>query len=162
RRYQSGEFIAVWQILRSFEDIDGDLRKEAEAVAAETMKRVAHNLDLLASRLAKRGWLALTRQLRKKPSPDDARLFMEIEKITKGPIPPSLLAFWRVVGGVDFVWDYNASEKPPDLLPGVELDGMDPICVDPPANVGYLFEEWQHAIETTHPELLDPFSLDLA
>lgn len=162
RRYRSGQYIAVWQELRSFGEIDGDLREEAEAVAVETMKRVAGNLDLLASRLEHRGWRALMGQLRTKPDPEDGRIFLEIERITKGPIPPSMLAFWKIVGGVDLVWNYRDADKPPDILPGIELDVADPLCVDPPGNVDWVFEEWQDAIESTHPELLDPFMLPLA
>jgi hypothetical protein len=160
-RYRNGEHVEVWKILRSFDSIDGDLRQEAEAVATETMKRVAHNVDLLASRLEQRGWRSLSR-LRTKPEPADAQIIAEITRITKGPLPPSLLAFWRVVGGVDLAWNYQLSDDPPDLLPGFALDQLDPLCVDSPASVEYLFEEWEATIEETHPELLDPFSLNLA
>jgi hypothetical protein len=77
-------------------------------------------------------------------------------------MPPSLLAFWTIVGGVDLVWNYRDGDKSPDLLPGIELDVADPICVYPPGNVDWVFEEWQEAIESTHPELLDPYFLPLA
>jgi hypothetical protein len=163
-RYRAGEHVQVWQTLCSLGPIAGDLRQEADAVAHETMKRVAHNLDLLASRFYARGWVALTGMLRTSPKPDDGRICAEIERITKSPIPPSLSAFWHVVGGVDLVWDYNTEKRPPVLLPGItlDLDVLDPLFIAAPADVEYLFGEWEHAVEKTHPELLDPFSIDLA
>ena len=161
-RYRRGDHIQVWQVLRSFDAMGGDLRKEAEDVAVETMKRVGHNVDLLALRLKEKGWQALGGKLRTKPDPGDAPIFDEITRITRGPIPPSLLAFWQVVGGVDFVWNYHRDEKPPDLLAGVEFTGLDPLRIDAPAQVEYLFDEWEETIEKTRPELIDPFSLQLA
>lgn len=163
-RYEAGECVAVWETLRSFDAVDGDLREEALAVARVTMQRVAHNLDLLASRLAGKGWIALSGRLRTPPAKGDVEVFREIERITKGPLPPSLQAFWEVVGGVDFVWDYNTGEPPPEVVPGfiLELDGLDPISVDVPGDSSYLLEEWEETVGETHPELLDPFSLDLA
>ena len=163
-RYKSGEFVRVWEDLRAQQAIARDLRQEAEAVAEETMRRVAHNLDLLASRFEAKGWVALTDELRTRPNPDDRAVFTEIDRITKSPIPPSLLAFWREVGGVDLVWDYNTEARPPALSPIVTLDlaRLDPLCVAAPCHVEYLFEEWEDHIKATHPQLLDPFSLYLA
>ena len=163
-RYKSGEFVRVWDELRAQGPIAGDLRQEAEAVAEETMKRVAHDLDLLASRFEAKGWVALTGELRTRPKPGDREVFARIERITKSPIPPSLLAFWRVVGGVDLVWDYNTEEPPPAILPTVslDLDALDPLYIDAPGHVEHVFEKWEDHIKTTHPDLLDPFSLDLA
>ncbi len=164
-RYRGGDHLEVWRMLRSFEAIEGDLREEADAVARETMQRVAHNVDLLASRLQARGWRAFTGRPRTPPGANDSEIFAEIERITKCPLPPSLRAFWEIVGGVDFVWDYNTEEEPPSLSPDlshIELYSLDPLYVDAPAVVEDLLEEWQETAQETHPELLDPFALDLA
>jgi hypothetical protein len=161
-RYVRGEHEAVWQALRAHASITGDLRAEALSVAQETMKRVARAADLVADRLAERGWRALSGALRTRPHRKDAKVSARIEEITGSPVPPSIQAFWEIVGGIDFVWDYQKNASPPDLGVGVELDQMDPLAVDPPQTVTYLFEEWEEARSGVAPELLDPFSLDLA
>jgi hypothetical protein len=161
-RYRHGEHQAVWQQLRQFPALAGDMRREALAVAAETMRRVAHNLDLLAERLEREGWLALTGKLRSCLDANDVQIIARIERITQGPIPPSLLAFWQEVGAVDLVWDYNNDEEPPELLPGFQLDALDPLFVDRPSAFSCECEDWEHEVATTHPELLEPFSLPLA
>jgi hypothetical protein len=161
-RYRQGEHQAVWQELRQFPAIADDMRQEALAVALETMQRVAHNLDLLAQRLEGQGWLTLTGKLRSSLDANDVQLIARIERLTQGPIPPSLVAFWQVVGAVDLVWDYNNEEEPPDLLPGFQLDSLDPLFVDRPSGFSYQFQDWEHDVAMTHPELLDPFSLALA
>ncbi|QGJ70852.1 Hypothetical protein PBC10988_25500 [Planctomycetales bacterium 10988] len=163
-RYKAGDFISVWQEIRAFEVLEDDLRKEVETVAHETMQRVAHNVDLLAARLGAKGWQPLTEDLRTLPDPEDVRIFSEIERITKGPIPTSLLAFWQVVGGVDLVWNYVSGENPPQLLSSVELelDVLDPLAIISPSNIEWQFDEWEDAIEDTPPELLGPFYLELA
>ena len=50
-RYTNGEFQKVWSELRSNEKLQGELAQEAEEVAAETMKRISFNADLLTERL---------------------------------------------------------------------------------------------------------------
>ena len=144
--------------------IAGDLRQEAEAFAHETMKRVAYNLDLLTFRFYARGWVVLTGMLRTSPNPDDGRICAEIERITKSPIPPSLSAFWRVVGGVDLVWDYKTEKRPPVFLPGItlDLDVLHPLYIAAAAARQVFVWRMEHAVMKTHPELLDPFSFDLA
>jgi hypothetical protein len=161
-RYGRGEHEAVWQELREHASITGDLRMEALALGHETMKRVAQAADVVANRLAKRGWQALSGALRTTPHREDSRIVARIEAITGAPLPPSLLAFWEVVGGIDFVWNYQQRAAPPDLDVGVDLDQMDPLAVEPPRTVSYLFEEWEDACSGVDAELIDPFHLDLA
>ena len=129
-RYQKGAHIEVWRELRRFEAIDGAMRAEALAVAAETMRRVAGCCDLVAGRLAAEGWVALSGRLRSPPAPDLAALLAAHEEAAGSPVPPSLLAFWHVVGAVDFVWDYRQARAAPALCPGVDLTDMDPLVID--------------------------------
>jgi hypothetical protein len=58
-RYLGGEFVAVWNELRSHEALGGELLEEAWAVAKETMMRVSRNVDRLGERLAASGWRPL-------------------------------------------------------------------------------------------------------
>ena len=77
------------------------------------------------------------------------------------PLPVSLLAFWEVVGGINFVWDYERGDAP-DLGVDVPMDEMDPLSVDAPEEVTHLFEEWEERRSDIDPEFADPFNLDLA
>ena len=80
--------------------------------------------------------------LRTPPKPSDQAVVARIVEISGAPVPPTLLAFWRVVGGINWVWDYDASVAQPDL--GFELppEEHDALCVYAPGVVDYLFEEW--------------------
>ena len=137
-RYRRGEHEAVWRELRAHEGIDGDFRAEALAVARETITRVACCTDLLAGRLAARGWTALTGRLRTPPGEEDAGLMEAVERHTGAPLPPSLRAFWEIVGGIDFVWDYRTEKQAPGLGPDLAMVEMDPLCVNSPEVVPYL------------------------
>ncbi|MFN0022054.1 MAG: HEAT repeat domain-containing protein [Pirellulaceae bacterium] len=160
-RYRRGDHVGVWTELRSHEALGGELLEEARAVAQETMLRVSRNADRLAERLAASGWRPLYSELRAKPVADDQEVMRRIEEISGAPLPVSLRAFWEVVGGINFVWDYNGGAAP-GLGIDLPLDEMDPLCVGAPGEVTYLFEEWEDQRSGVDPELADPFSLDLA
>lgn len=160
-RYLRGEHGPVWNELRSHEALGGDLLPEAQAVAKETMNRVARGADLLAERLAALGWVPLYGEIRTSPRAEDQQVMRRIEEVTAALLPVSLRAFWEVVGGINFVWDYERGDAP-DLGVDLPMDEMDPLCVDPPAVVTHLFEEWEEQSAGVDPELADPFNLDLA
>ena len=101
-RYQRGDFEQVWRDIRTHPRIDGEFRCEVLEVAEATMTRVAHNADLIAERLQALGWQPLYADyhgLRTPPKSTDDAVFARIEDISGAPVPPTLLAFWRVVGG---------------------------------------------------------------
>ena len=160
-RYLRGEHGSVWNELRCHEALGGDLLQEAHAVAKETMTRVARNADLLGERLAALGWRPLYSELRTKPESEDQEVMRQIEEITGAPLPLGLRAFWETVGGINFIWDYNRGEVP-DLGVELPLDELDPLCVDAPGVVTHVFETWEDQRSEIDPELIDPFSLDLA
>src|SRR5262245_42372239 len=165
KRYQSGEFEQVWQDIRSHERIDGGFRDEVTEVAEAAMRRVAQNADLIADRLRAVGWQALSAEyhdLRTLPKASDLAVLTRIEEISGAPVPPTLLAFWRFVGGINWVWDYNASAAQPNLGFDLPPEEHDALCVDAPNIVAYLFEEWIDEKERYEPELLHPFRIDLA
>ena len=164
-RYQSGEFEQVWRDIRAHERIDGGFRGEVIEVAEAAMRRVAQNADLVAERLRAAGWLALSasyHDLRTPPKPDDQAVFARIEEISEAPVPPTLLAFWRVVGGINWVWDYNASVAQPTLGFDLPPEEHDALCVDAPGSISYLFDEWMEEKASHEPDLLHPFSIYLA
>jgi hypothetical protein len=160
-RYRGGEHEGVWRELRHHAAIAGALREEALLVARETMRRVARCCDVLAERLEARGWQSLS-ALRTLPDARDVAIFGRIEALTDGPLPPSLQAFWEIVGGVDFIWDYNGDGEAPDFGLGLALREMDPLCVGPAASAPSDFERWVAMTSPIDPELNDPFKLYLA
>jgi hypothetical protein len=162
QRYRSGAFDAVWQEMRAAQSIGGDFRDEVRAVAAETMRRVARNADLLAERLHARGWRPLLGKLRTPPSPEDRAVLEKIATLTGAAVPPSLQEFWTIVGGIDFVWDYNSGAPVPDLGVALAMDEMDPLSVDPAGFAQHLFVTWERQRNEPDPDLVDPFQLDLA
>jgi hypothetical protein len=162
-RYLRGDHEAVWWELRTAPAIDGAFREEALAVSRETMRRFGVAADRIAERLASRGWQPLSGALRTAPSPDDADLIARVERITHAPLPPSLRAFWEIVGGVDFIWNYNLDEPRPDLGADLELEDLDALAIDPPPTLVSAFDAWeddQHGL--IDPELGEPFRVDLA
>jgi hypothetical protein len=161
-RYRSGEFEAVWREMRSFSHIGGEYREEVSDVAQETMRRVARNADRIAERLQAAGWKALTGQLRTPPSPSDLEVFGRIASMAGSPVPPSLQAFWTLVGGIDWVWNYKLDEASPDLGVAVPVIDQDPLYVDPPSVVDHVFAYWEDQRDQSDPDLVDPFALDLA
>lgn len=65
---------------------------------------------------------------------------------------------------MDLIWDYNLDVSPPELIPGSQIDfvELDPLHLGSASDSRYQIEEWEAQIEECHPELLDPFQLDLS
>jgi hypothetical protein len=161
-RYRAGEHEQVWQELRAHEAIDGEFRAEALEVACETMQRVAACADTVASRLSSRGWRALSGALRAAPTGEDVEAMQRFTAFLNAPLPSSLHAFWALVGGIDFVWNYDAEEAMPDLGIDLGVEDLDPLCVHSASMVASLLEEWEERRSPVDPELSDPFNVELA
>ena len=153
-RYRRGDHIEVWRELRRFGAIDGALREEALAVAVETMRRVARCCDLAAERLSAEGWVALFGPLRSAPEPDLAKLLARLEQAAGSPVPPSLLAFWQVVGAVDFVWDYEQAQAAPAFGLELNLTEMDPLAIQAAAAAGAMWLDERSAGDLDAPSPL--------
>lgn len=149
-RYLAGEHATVWQEMRAAGDLTDEDRLQVLAVALETMKRCRSNLDLLFPRLHREGWTALSGEFRRDA---DLEQTARIEQLTGGPIPPSLLAFWTVIGSVDLGWDYYRDKRAPDFGTGLELEEFDPLQVMGPGEDGN---------EPMWQEEGPPFPVDLA
>ena len=162
-RYCAGDCEGVWREIHSYTNLDDALRDEVMAVAEETMRRGARNADLLAERLEAQGWHALSGQLRTKPQASDRLVIGDIERITGHRLPPSLRAFWTIVVGIDFIWDYHSKGTVPDLGVDLPIDEMDPLCVDAPG--GYpacLVQEWEEEAASTSDGVELPLHLGLS
>lgn len=169
-RYQNGEYEQVWKELQS---LGADVRNEpylsqAQAVAAETMRRVRRNCEKIVSRLQKMGYVFGTfpdgtrRSYRVPPlTPPSARMQADIEELTTeaGPLPLSLTAFWQEVGAVDFVGMHRSWPN-----------GLDPLVVDPPEGpLSDLYDEGEGIFVALAPDDFhkdnvsggDPYGLEL-
>lgn len=159
-RYRGGQFQEVWREFSKLPMADDALRLEAEAVADETMKRVARNADIVAQQLANAGWEALTGELRNAPEADDQKFIASVEALTGAPIPISLASFWKIVGGIDFVWNYEVDRYPPDLCESVDLVEADPLYISPVRHSLYHLELWFE--QPPDRAAGEPWFLDLA
>lgn len=164
-KYESGEHEAVWHHIRSLGELNSAERAEVVAVAEATMRRVAHNADLLSDRLTRSGWLALSsghNALRTKPAHSDRLVFAKIEEECGSLLPPTLFAFWKIVGGVNWAWDYRIDSLAPNLDVDLPMDEMDPLCIDPPSVSTYFLEEWKEQKRDPDWNPGNPFRIDLA
>lgn len=160
-RYLRGDYVAVWNELRSYGALGGELLEEARAVAKEIMVRVSRNADCLSERLAALGWRPLYSKLHTMPRAEDQVIMRRIEEISGAPLPVSLRTFWEIVGGINFVWDYDSGDAP-NLGLILPMDEMDPLCVDAPEVVVEQFDEWEEQKAGVDPEIADPLFLSLA
>lgn len=169
-RYERGEYEAVWRDVRALGPVAGDLRDEVAAVATATMRRVLRNIEIVARRLAADGWTSLNArhlhvpptQLRTAPTERDATSIARIEHETGAPVPLALRAFWTIVGGVDFVWDYEIDRKPPTLGVKLPLYECDPLSITPAHLSDYRLDEWLEEQTEHHAEIRHPLSIELA
>ena len=131
-RYINGEYEHVWSELQG---LGPAVRKEphcslAREVAAETMRRVARNCEMIVSRLRALGYVFgvypdgsrgyYTRGPLVPPSGETCADCASLEEQV-GPLPISLVAFWQEVGSVDLVGMRSS-------WPGL----LDPLVVYPP------------------------------
>jgi hypothetical protein len=161
-RYRAGDHLGTWREARAFSAIAGDLHAEIAALAGETMLRTARNVALISERLQRAGWQSLG-PMRTLPEPADEARIAAIEQMTGARLPPSLDAFWRVVGGVNWVWDCDQGAGPvvADLpLAGIDTDAL---SIEPCCTIESLcFEVWEEQKDVIHPDLIGPFRLELA
>lgn len=144
-RYKNGKYQQVWDELQTLgaDVFNEPYAAQAQAVAAETVRRVQRNCELITSRLQTLGYVFGT-------FPDGTRRSYTVEPLTlpfdqmqadmdelesaAGPLPLSLKAFWQEVGAVDFVGMHPSWP-----------DGLDPLVVDPPEGaLAMLYDEEEY------------------
>jgi hypothetical protein len=141
-RYRNGEYEQVWNDLQALGPAvrDEPHYTQAREVAAETMRRVRRNCELLIARLHALGYSFGTfpdgtrRSYNVAPlvAPSDAlRADCDELEAQAGPLPLSLVGFWQEVGAVDLVGMHRAWP-----------DGLDPLVIDPPEGaLSFLYDE---------------------
>lgn len=119
-RYINGETEEVYQEIYALgqEAFLPTNLPEIEKVMTETFQRVAYNLDIIYKELKSVNYLFkenpkynFEKPLHK-PLPDTELLLEQLDNAVKpfGFIPLSLKFFYKIVGGVNFVWDYETNE----------------------------------------------------
>lgn len=94
-------------------------RDEVDKVLTELFTRVAYNLNIIYAELQRIGYLFKTefqhnfeRPLHAPlPNTDDLLTTLNEAVIPFGYVPLSLQYFYKIVGGVNFVWDYETSDE---------------------------------------------------
>lgn len=91
---------------------------DIENVLTETFQRVAYNLDVIYKELKEINYLFKTNPENNfekplhKPIPETEFLIQQLDNAVKpfGYVPLSMKYFYKIVGGVNFVWDYETNE----------------------------------------------------
>lgn len=162
-RYVGGAHEAVWnEIVASGAD---DIRaqpmfSDANAVAAETMRRVRLNLETLKSRLVvleyKFGVYPDGSKMEYSSGPlvePQSAMLQSLDQLVakSGPIPLSLESFWRVVGAVDFIGQHAWWPE-----------GADPIVVESPEVALLYLDDWLDQVAEGGPDDAGPFLAAIA
>lgn len=172
-RYLSGEYRKVWAEMVAGADNTGQPidSGQAEAVGAETMRRMRRNIETVIERLTEFGYtfgyypdgeteIPYYPGPLSPPTAQVGRHIAELEAAT-GPMPLSLKAFWSEVGGVNFA----------GALPAWGDKNFDPLWVDSvekgsdtPNGAWHLLEcsDWRENVEEYGAEEVGPFILSLA
>jgi hypothetical protein len=138
-RYKSGETELVWgeMLARGAAIREGALFEDAMAVARETMRRARANAETIHGRLHDIGYAfeqpagALV-----PPGSQITDDVLEVET-TLGPLPPSLRAFYEIVGAIDFRQSFkqlvniHEREGRTDVPEVLFLGEADPLVVHP-------------------------------
>jgi len=127
-----------------------DFLPDIEKVLTETFQRVAYNLDIIYKELQEINYLFKTNPQSNyekplhKPLADTEFLIQQLDNAVKpfGYVPLSMKYFYKIVGGVNFVWDYETNE---DFM----WDMADPIQIASLDAVGetVIEEYWEEDVQ---------------
>jgi hypothetical protein len=119
-RYLQGEHIQVYAEMQSLNlaKIDTQIREDVDKVLTETFQRIRSNLEVIHTALVEQKYQFKTafdynfqRPLHD-PLPDTENLLTQLNTAVSpfGHLPLSIQYFHRIVGGVNFGWDYETNE----------------------------------------------------
>lgn len=119
-RYLTGDTKQVYAEISNLgvNAFSADNLRDIENVLTETFLRVAYNLNVIYEALKKIDYLFNTNPQYNfekplhKPLANTQTLLNRIDKAVKvfGFVPLSLKYFYKIVGGVNFAWDYNTND----------------------------------------------------
>lgn len=128
QRYLNGEYSQVYADIARLRQkaFQPEAAAEIDRLLTETFRRVLHNANIVAETLPQFGYRfnqwrdnVITPPL---PDADEhiRRLVQAVQPV--GFIPLSLQYFYRIVGEINFIWDY-------DEYPEIVWEYADPLCV---------------------------------
>jgi len=143
-------------------------KDDVEQVLTELFTRVAYNLDIIYAELKNINYLFKTefnynfeRPLHK-PLPNTGDLLGKLDKAVTpfGFVPLSLKYFYKIVGGVNFAWDYDTNEDFIwDLADPIQITSLDAVVET--VTEEYWREEMEEIIEEGEPAYLELSADDL-
>jgi hypothetical protein len=165
-RYENGETTEVYSDIDKLgqASFSEEHLSDIEAVITETMKRTAHNLEIIYDEL-KRTNYNFKRKIQysfeaplNKPIIDADKLLIQLEKIVMpfGSVPLSLKLFYKIVGSCNFAWDYETNRD-------ISWKCSDPIQIAPlDAIVEEVTSEYWVEEMTENKEVYNTAYLDLS
>lgn len=113
KRYMNGEHKSVWDEIYLLGEKAYETKhiEDISAVITETMLRVRYNVDILHHKLLDLGYKFLEDLESARTLPDsntEQHLSLIDNSISSmGYLPLALKEYYRIVGGVNFIWDYD-------------------------------------------------------
>ncbi len=121
QRYLQGETITVYDELDKldYNSLSKEQKKDIDKVLIETFERVAFNLNIIYKELLNINYLFKTEyqfNFQKpihKPLKNTEQLLKQLNFAVQpfGFVPLSLQYFYKIVGGVNFLWDFETDEN---------------------------------------------------
>lgn len=137
-QYLDGAHEAVYEEIYKLGDkaFDSEYKKEVDKVLQETFERVSFNLKIIYKELIKLGYLFnidcqfnFEKPLHE-PLENTENLIGQLDRAVSsfGYVPLSLKYFYRIVGGVNFVWDLAANNQLMwDLADPIQVASLDSV-----------------------------------
>lgn len=137
-KYLAGETQAVYKDIEKLGDqiFTKSLYKDVDKVLTETFKRVTHNIQIIHRDLKNIGYVLhdddknnFNKSLHP-PLENTEQLLKKLDQTTHklGHVPLSLKYFYRIVGGVNLVWDHDKKDSlmwdMADPLQVISLDAL--------------------------------------
>jgi len=169
-RYISGQTEEVYNDMLALgkEAFSPALQSDIDHVLTELFNRVAYNLNIIYTELKNINYLFKTefnynfeRPLHQ-PLPDTSVLLDKLDNAVKpfGFVPLSLKYFYKIVGGVNFVWDYDTNEDFIwELADPIQIASLDAIVETVTGE--YWREEMQEIVEEDELPYLELSADDL-
>ncbi len=120
--------------------------QDIEKVLTETFHRVAYNLEIIYEELVAINYLFKAdpeynfEKSLHRPLPDTDILLQQLDEAVKpfGFVPLSMKFFYKIVGGVNFVWDYETNEDFMwEMADPIQITSLDAVLET-------VMEEWWH------------------
>jgi hypothetical protein len=140
-RYIAGDTELVHEEIRNLgsKAFTVEFKSDVDKVLSETFRRVAYNLEIIYNELLKIGYQFKTEfaynfeKPLHQPLENTESLLLEIDKAVSpfGYVPLSLKYFYKIVGAVNFAWDYETNEDLIwELADPIQIASIDSVAIE--------------------------------